>query len=98
MIGENISTDKVAVGNSDVEQAVRQVIAERARLSEDAASLDANADLYRVGFTSYVSVDVMLALEEQFDIEFPDTMMNRTVFRSVESITTALQSLLEADA
>jgi len=48
--------------------------------------------------TSHASVNVMLALEETFDVEFPDTMLTRSVFESVSSIETALVQLREKAA
>jgi acyl carrier protein len=35
----------------------------------------------------------MLALEDAFDVEFPDSMLKRSVFESVASITAALEDL-----
>jgi acyl carrier protein len=43
--------------------------------------------------TSNASVNVMLALEDAFDVEFPDRMLNRSVFMSVSSISAALSEL-----
>jgi acyl carrier protein len=43
--------------------------------------------------TSHASVNVMLALEEGFDIEFPDRMLTRSVFASVSSICGAIAQL-----
>lgn len=43
--------------------------------------------------TSHASVNVMLALEDAFDIEFPDAMLKRSVFESVASIEAALTTL-----
>lgn len=63
----------------------------------DAHALDDHADLYQAGMTSHASVNVMLALEDAFDIEFPDSMLKRSVFESVASIAAAL-STLEAAA
>ena len=40
--------------------------------------------------TSHASVNLMLALEAAFDVEFPDAMLKRSVFQSVASITEAL--------
>jgi len=36
---------------------------------------------------------VMLALEDHFDIEFPDRMLTRAVFESIASIEAALIEL-----
>jgi len=43
--------------------------------------------------SSRATVGVMLGLESEFDIEFPDAMLRREVFESVRSIATALETL-----
>lgn len=72
---------------------VRQIIREHGRLPADLDKLDDEADLYQAGMTSHASVNVMLALESEFDVEFPDAMLKRTVFQSVRSISDALETL-----
>ena len=69
---------------------IRQVIKEHGQLSVDIETLDDHADLYQAGMTSHASVNVMLALEDTFDVEFPDSMLKRSVFESVASISAAL--------
>jgi acyl carrier protein len=72
---------------------IRQIINEHGRLQVDAATLDANADLYLAGMTSHASVNVMLALEDHFDIEFPNRLLTPGVFQSVTSIEAAIAEL-----
>lgn len=73
---------------------VRQIIADHARLPGDAATdLPSSASLYDAGMTSHASVSVMLAVEDHFDIEFPDSMLTRSVFESIDAIVTALTQL-----
>ena len=72
---------------------VRQIIREHGRLPADVDTLDDDADLYQAGMTSHASVNLMLALEAAFDIEFPDAMLKRSVFQSVRSISDAIESL-----
>ncbi len=48
--------------------------------------------------TSHASVNVMLALEDAFDLEFPDRMLTRSVFESISSIRAALSELDGGDA
>jgi acyl carrier protein len=72
---------------------VRTIVAEHARLAVDAADLPENANLYDAGMTSHASVNVMLALEDAFDVEFPDAMLKRTVFESIAAIDAALVEL-----
>jgi acyl carrier protein len=57
------------------------------------SSLSDTADLYQNGLSSHASVNVMLGLEDAFDIEFPDAMLKKDTFRSVSAIRGALQSL-----
>lgn len=75
---------------------IRSILGEHGRLSQDAGALDAKADLYQAGMTSHASVNVMLALEGEFDVEFPDHMLKRNVFNSIASICAALDELQAA--
>ena len=72
---------------------IRRILHEHGRLSKEAATLPESADLYQAGMTSHASVNVMLALEDHFDVEFPDSMLTRSVFESVSSIAAALEEL-----
>ena len=47
----------------------------------------------RPGMTSHASVNVMLALEGEFDIEFPDHMLKRSVFESIAAMRAAIDEL-----
>lgn len=75
-------------------ETIRRVLAEHGRLASDATTLDSDADLYRLGMTSHASVNVMLALEGEFDVEFPDHMLKRGVFASIASIRAAIDELV----
>jgi acyl carrier protein len=72
---------------------IRTSIGDHARLPINISDLADDADLYQAGMTSHASVNVMLALEDAFDIEFPDHMLKRSVFESVASIRAALIEL-----
>ena len=72
---------------------IRAILKEHARLSIDVFRLADDADLYEAGMTSHASVNVMLALEGTFDLEFPDRMLRRGVFASVGAIAAALAEL-----
>jgi acyl carrier protein len=75
---------------------IRAVLASQGRLAQDAAALSDAADLYQAGLTSHASVNVMLGLESEFDVEFPDQMLTRSVFSSVAAIRAALVQLIPA--
>jgi acyl carrier protein len=76
---------------------IRRVLRDHARLPVDVDNVRDDADLFQAGMTSHASVNVMLALEDAFDIEFPDRMLKRSVFESVDGIAAALEEL-EAEA
>ena len=76
-----------------LETQIRAVLRDHGHLSKDVAQLNAEDDLYKSGMTSHASVNVMLALEGAFDIEFPDHMLKRNVFSSIQSIRTAVSEL-----
>jgi acyl carrier protein len=78
---------------TDFEPRIRQVLRDHGRLNRDVSELRADTDLYQSGMTSHASVNVMLALEGAFDVEFPDAMLKRSVFSSIASIRQALAEL-----
>ncbi|MBS0315685.1 MAG: acyl carrier protein [Proteobacteria bacterium] len=80
--------------NDQAEAQIRAVLRDYGRLNVDVDSLDVSADLYQSGMTSHASVNVMLALEGAFDVEFPDHMLKRNVFNSIQSIRSALDELI----
>ena len=73
---------------------IRRILKDHGRLTKDATSIDEAADLYQAGLTSHASVNVMLALEGHFDVEFPDHMLKRSVFESVAAIRAAIDQLV----
>jgi acyl carrier protein len=72
---------------------IRQVLSEHARLPVDVTAVSDDADLFQAGMTSHASVNVMLALEDSFDVEFPDSMLRRSVFESVDAIADAITQI-----
>jgi acyl carrier protein len=72
---------------------IRAVIKQHGKLSVDVDSLPDEADLYEAGMTSHASVNVMLGLEDAFDVEFPDSMLKRSAFESIAAIRDGLTQL-----
>jgi acyl carrier protein len=75
------------------ETTIREILEANGRLPVSAMTLRDEDDLYQHGLTSHASVNVMLALENAFDIEFPDVLLRRDTFKSVAAIRAALSSL-----
>jgi acyl carrier protein len=74
-------------------EAVREILTQHGRLSIDVSGIDEESDLYGYGLTSLATVGIMLALEDRFDIEFPESMLSRKTFKSVAAITQAVVNL-----
>jgi acyl carrier protein len=85
-----------AIATDDVAAKIRQILKEHGRLGTDVDTLSAADDLHSAGMTSHANVNVMLALESEFDVEFPDEMLKRGTFDSIGSIRKAVISLLTA--
>ena len=72
---------------------IKQILAQHARLLVDANQLDDDSDLYQAGLTSLSTVNLMLALEEHFDVEFLDRMLGRKTFGSIGALNAAICEL-----
>jgi acyl carrier protein len=72
---------------------IRTILKDHARLSCDIGSLSDRSDLFAAGMTSHATVNVILALEIAFEVEFPNQMLSRVVFESVASIRGAIEEL-----
>ncbi|KJK25232.1 acyl carrier protein [Burkholderiaceae bacterium 16] len=77
---------------------IRHILGDVARLTVPADQLDDGTDLYEVGLSSLATVHVMLAIENAFDIEIPDQMLTRQLFRSIDSLATAVQQIKQQEA
>ncbi len=76
-----------------VTDAIRGVLAAHARLGVDVASLAETDDLYAAGMTSHASVTVMLACEDEWDVEFPQHLLAKSTFASIAQIRSALSEM-----
>ena len=56
---------------------IRSIVRDHGRLARRVDALEPGTDLYRAGLTSHASVNVMLALEDDFDVEFPDDLLRK---------------------
>ena len=77
---------------------IRDVLATHGRMAVDPHEVDEQADLYELGLTSLASVNVMLALEDAFDVEFPEEMVKKSTFASVRNIEQVVEGLVKSSA
>jgi len=73
---------------------IRDILASHGRLSTDVAQLHNDSDLYDAGLTSLITVNLLLAIEDHFDIEFPDELLSRRTFQSIDALAEAVEDLL----
>ncbi len=72
---------------------IRAILAQHGRLTVPVDQLADDGDLYQAGLTSHASVNLMLALEDKFEVEFPERLLRRRAFGSVQSIRAAILEL-----
>lgn len=70
--------------------AIREALDQFGRLSSPVAEISDDTDLFAVGFTSHATVNVMLAIEDSLEIEFPDDLLNRSTFVSIDALADAV--------
>ena len=76
-----------------LETQLRSILNAFGGLSVDAHSLSASDDLFAAGLTSFATVGVMLAMEEEFGVAFPDALLVRATFSSIESLAKAVSGV-----
>ncbi len=77
---------------------IRQIVADNGKLPVDVATLTEDDDLFDAGMTSHANVNVMLALEDVYDIEFPEELLRRSTFQTLAAIRDTIETLLEESA
>jgi acyl carrier protein len=77
-------------------ETIRELLGRVGGLPLTVAELTDEADLYAAGLSSFASVQVMLAIEEAFDIEFPDSLLNRKSFASIKAIEETVAQIIKS--
>jgi acyl carrier protein len=72
---------------------IREILSSHGRLSVDVSQLHDDSDLYEAGLTSLITVNLLLAIEDHFDVEFPDELLSRRTFQSIGALTAAVETL-----
>ncbi|HTH62536.1 MAG TPA: acyl carrier protein [Paraburkholderia sp.] len=81
-----------------MKELLRRIISESVRLQVPIDRLGDDANLYAAGLESIATVHLMLAIEDNFDVEIPDRLLTRQLFSSVNSMAAALAELQEQKA
>lgn len=75
---------------------IRGVLDKYGKLTVSAEKVSDDTDLFTVGLTSHATVNVMLGLEDLYDVEFPEEILKKSTFSSVNSLAAALSTLVAA--
>ena len=78
-----------------IQEQIREILSNHGRLAVDVSELADDADLYEAGLTSLVTVNLLLAVEDHFDVEFPDDLLARRTFQSINSLAEAVEDLVD---
>jgi Acyl carrier protein len=76
-------------------ETIRTLLTKLGGLPVSVETIGDDSDLYAAGLSSFASVQLMLGIEEAFDIEFPDHLLNRKSFASIGAIERTVQSILD---
>ncbi len=76
-----------------VKNDIRSILKHVAHLEAAIDSIGDGDDLYEAGLSSLDTIQLMLAIEKQFNIEIPDEMLNRNLFRSIDALADTIATL-----
>jgi acyl carrier protein len=76
-----------------VKEQIRAILEEVGGLACPIDQVGDRDDLFVKGLSSFATVGVMLAIEEEFDVAFPDSLLVRATFTSVDALAAAIATL-----
>jgi D-alanine--poly(phosphoribitol) ligase subunit 2 len=82
----------------NIAQDIRDILETNEAFAGRADQLSEDDSLFDLGLDSFGSVQLMLALEERFNVEFPDDLLNRKSFSTIRSISEAVSTLIRQEA
>lgn len=78
--------------NKEMEDKIREILSENATLEVPVENIGLEDDLFKIGLDSINSIQVIVAIESVFDIEFEDEDLVDDNVRSIRSIINYLES------
>jgi acyl carrier protein len=86
------------VGTETMQDDIRAILARSGRLAVPVENLADEADLFAAGLDSLAIVNVLMSIEERFDIELPDEFLSRRSFSSIATIRRVVADLTEKNS
>lgn len=77
---------------------VRAIVASMNLVPVPLDGLTEQDNLFDAGMTSFGSVQLMMAIEEEFDIEFPNSLLTRKTFATLDGLNAAVEQLVSQKA
>jgi D-alanine--poly(phosphoribitol) ligase subunit 2 len=77
---------------------VRAIVASMNLVPVPLDGLTDQDNLFDAGMTSFGSVQLMMAIEEEFDIEFPNSLLTRKTFATLDGLNAAVEQLVSQKA
>lgn len=82
----------------NIPQDIREILGSTEAFAGKVDQISDDDSLFDLGLDSFGSVQLMLALEERFNVEFPDELLNRKSFASIRAISEAVSGLIRQEA
>lgn len=77
-----------------VVRSIREVLVRNGNPSVDPFGIEIDDNLFDLGMSSFQSVQLMMALEDCFDLQFPDDLIRKETFSSIRSMAEAVDFIL----
>jgi acyl carrier protein len=78
---------------TSVTDTVRQIVEQQLNFAVHGYEFGPDDDLWTMGMTSLTCLGLMLTIEDTFDIELPEESLKESTFRSVNTITAAVEGV-----
>ena len=88
--------DLMATADGSKTDTLRSILRDCGRLAVPAEQVGVGDDLFAAGLDSMAVVNVMLAIEDRFDIEIPETLLTRRAFSSLAAMEKLVADVLAA--
>ena len=79
---------------SELKEKIQNCLVEHLRMVNSPQEIPVDADLSTLGLTSMAATNLLIDLEDEFNVQFPDSMLTPEVFHSVDSLGEAISSLM----
>lgn len=82
------------IKQDQVTEKLLMILNKQLKFSEDAQSIPMEKTLESLGLDSMGAINLLLDIEDEFNISFPGEMLNEETFRTAASLREAVQLLI----